>query len=359
MSFLKNLFGPVPKPRTLLDDTQEVGNKLIVKGYRRIAAQHGCAPTAKTTDKKIIEIYTLVSKVFHQAAERRGEHIPALFQNCIVLKFLKVYELAGDHLQHHLQYEVDKYLAEGLRPDYKQELRLFDPDGNDPDVKRLRELHELAREKLGKEFVPKQNKPPSLSNDKKEISYSRIAAIIRMSAILTADRCAEIGHKRNKAHFQLALAEFLAFLTYIACNEICVKLNQKGVEIHLESICKAFTNFSETLLPVSPEHQLLVSAITNHRTLNFKAHFQGYWNGDLESLGITQELIDEVGNEILGGIKRASNSQAANAHFALLVRNCLLDNASHIFPPAFIVVGYDKIIREEGEEFHKTAKSGT
>lgn len=148
MSFLKNLFGAPAKQRTMLDDVQEVSGRLIVKGYRRIAAQHGCAPTAKTSDQKIIEIHTLVSKAFHQAAERRGERIPALIDNHIVLKFLQVYEMMGDHLQQHLQYEVGKYLAEGLRPDYKQELPLFDPNGNDPDVKRLRELQRLAHEKL-------------------------------------------------------------------------------------------------------------------------------------------------------------------------------------------------------------------
>ena len=107
MSFLKNLFGAPPKQRTMLDDVQEVGGRLIVKGYRRIAAQHGCAPTAKTTDKKIIEIHTLVSNAFHQAAERRGERIPALFDNYIVLKFLQLYEMMGDHLQQHLEYEVN------------------------------------------------------------------------------------------------------------------------------------------------------------------------------------------------------------------------------------------------------------
>jgi len=52
MSFLKNLFGAPPKQRTMLDDTQEVGGRLIIKGYRKIAALHGCAPTAKTTDTR-------------------------------------------------------------------------------------------------------------------------------------------------------------------------------------------------------------------------------------------------------------------------------------------------------------------
>jgi hypothetical protein len=124
----------------LLDDVQEVSGRLIVKGYRRIAAQHSCAPTAKTTDRKILEIYTQVSTAFQKAEQQRGEHIPALYQNHIVLKFLQLYEMTPGHLQQHLQYEVEKYLAGGLRPDYKQELQLFDPDGDDPDVKRLDEL---------------------------------------------------------------------------------------------------------------------------------------------------------------------------------------------------------------------------
>jgi hypothetical protein len=34
--------------------------------------------------------------------------------------------LGDQFVQQHLQYEVDKYLAEGLRPDYKQELSLID-----------------------------------------------------------------------------------------------------------------------------------------------------------------------------------------------------------------------------------------
>jgi hypothetical protein len=115
------------KKRTMLDRVQESGSKVIVSGYRRIGAQLGCPPTVKTTDEKIVEIYTKVGTAFHEAAKQRGEHIPALYLNNIVLGFLKLYEMVGDqHVQQHLQYEVEKYLAEGLRPDYKQELNLID-----------------------------------------------------------------------------------------------------------------------------------------------------------------------------------------------------------------------------------------
>jgi len=115
------------KKRTMLDDVQEVGGKLIIQGYRRIAAQHGCAPTSKTTDQKIVQIYSTVGTAFHQAEKQRGEHIPTPYLNTIALKFLQVYEMGGDQfMEGHLKYEVEKYLVEGLRPDYKQALNLID-----------------------------------------------------------------------------------------------------------------------------------------------------------------------------------------------------------------------------------------
>ena len=118
------------KKRTMLDDVQEVGGKLIIQGYRRIAAQHGCAPTSKTTDQKIVQIYSTVGTAFHQAEEQRGEHIPAPYLNTIVLKFLQVYEMGGDQfMEEHLKYEVEKYLVEGLRPEYKQALHLIAING--------------------------------------------------------------------------------------------------------------------------------------------------------------------------------------------------------------------------------------
>jgi len=161
MSFLKNLFGAPAKQRTLLGDIQEVSGRLIVKGYRRIAAQHGCAPTAKTTDAKIIEIYSTVLSAFGEASKKRGEDIPALYLNHIVAKFYQVYEMFHgspfpQRFQEHLKYEVNKYLAEGLRPDYMQKLQLFDPNSNDPDVKRLHELQRLTREVIEKELSTKR-----------------------------------------------------------------------------------------------------------------------------------------------------------------------------------------------------------
>ena len=126
MSFLKRLFGGTSKQRTYWDEFQDVGGKILVAGYRKIAAESGLAPTAKTTDKQIIEIYSRVGTAFQEAAKERGEHIPALTLNYIVFHFLQFYETNDEQFfQQHIQYEVNLYLKSGLRSDYKNELKLF------------------------------------------------------------------------------------------------------------------------------------------------------------------------------------------------------------------------------------------
>jgi hypothetical protein len=164
------------KPRSMLDAVQEVASRLIIRGYRKFASQHGCAPTSKTTDRKIIEIYTQVGAAFQGGAERRGERIPAPIKNSIVLHFLQLYEMSGDQfLQQHLQYETAKYLREGLRQDYNRELTLFDPNGDDPDVHRLRELQTQTREYLAR-AVPTKNNGTIYSKIANAVSGYRVAA---------------------------------------------------------------------------------------------------------------------------------------------------------------------------------------
>jgi hypothetical protein len=118
--------GAGPIPCTLLDQAEEVSAVLIVGGYRRLGASQGCAPTSKTSDQKIIQIYQKVGTAFRQAANQSGERIHAGVMNFIVWKFLQVYETLGDAMvDEHLAYEVEKYHREGLRHDYKQDLYLF------------------------------------------------------------------------------------------------------------------------------------------------------------------------------------------------------------------------------------------
>ena len=58
--------------------------------------------------------------------QQRGEHIPAVCVNKIVLKFLCMYEkMPAGFWEEHLDYEIKRYKADGLRPEYKEELHLF------------------------------------------------------------------------------------------------------------------------------------------------------------------------------------------------------------------------------------------
>ena len=133
---------------TMLDELQEVSGRLVVQGYRRAVERIGCAPTEKTTDKTIIAIYAKVSTAFCKAAEQRGETIPKLYLNSIVLEFFNVYEkLGATFLLEHLQKELNHYVAYGLRAAYKQELKLIDENSNDPDVIRLKRLQGLTKER--------------------------------------------------------------------------------------------------------------------------------------------------------------------------------------------------------------------
>jgi hypothetical protein len=113
-------------PRALVDQALETSRILIVGGYRRLAASRGCAPTSKTSDEKIMEIYQKVGTAFRQVGDQRGERIPAGVMNFIVWKFLQVYETLGNTMvDEHLAYELERYAREGLRDDYKRDLYLF------------------------------------------------------------------------------------------------------------------------------------------------------------------------------------------------------------------------------------------
>jgi hypothetical protein len=72
-----------------VDEVQASAGPLIVKGYRRIAAANNIAPTAKTSDQKIIEIYQGVGSAFREVSQQRNEYIPAGHLNSVVLKFFK------------------------------------------------------------------------------------------------------------------------------------------------------------------------------------------------------------------------------------------------------------------------------
>jgi hypothetical protein len=121
-----NLLRTTEGPRTMLDEVEEKGGALLVAGYRHLAAAHSCAPTGKTSDREIIDMYKTVGTAFRAVADQRGERLPAGIINYIVWKFLLVKEMIGaEMVDQHLSYETRKYLAEGLRDDYKKDIKLF------------------------------------------------------------------------------------------------------------------------------------------------------------------------------------------------------------------------------------------
>jgi len=101
-------------------------NTSLVKRLRNIGEYNNTAPTDKTSDEKVIEIYTLICSSFRKASSEKQERIPANNLNTIALKFIKVYEEFGENfMKEHLEYELAKYLKEGLRIEYQKGISLF------------------------------------------------------------------------------------------------------------------------------------------------------------------------------------------------------------------------------------------
>jgi hypothetical protein len=110
-----DIFKKKPK-RTLLDEF----NDSAITLFRAIGQSNGTAPTNQTSDEEILKISQEVMTAFKQAAESKGETIPGGFLITIAMKFFIVYETYGDKLYYeHLDYELKKYIHEGLRDDYK------------------------------------------------------------------------------------------------------------------------------------------------------------------------------------------------------------------------------------------------
>lgn len=101
------------KKRTLLDGL----NDATVNMYRPLLVNN-----KKISDEKILEIVQTTMRAFTQAADSKGEKIPGSVLVKISAKFICVYDMSGqEFFLEHLKYEINKYLTEGLRPDYQQD----------------------------------------------------------------------------------------------------------------------------------------------------------------------------------------------------------------------------------------------
>ncbi len=73
-----------------------------------------------------ITLHIFDCSTFRKASSQKQERIPADNLNTIAMKFFKVYEEFGESIiKEHLEYELDKYLKEGLRPEYQRAISLF------------------------------------------------------------------------------------------------------------------------------------------------------------------------------------------------------------------------------------------
>lgn len=110
------------KPVTI----QDTLNSNVVRRFREIGKYNNTAPTEKTCDEKVIEIYQLICSSFKKASNERNERIPTDNLNTIAMKFFNVYEQFGeDFMKEHLEFELEKYRKEGLRPEYQKGISLF------------------------------------------------------------------------------------------------------------------------------------------------------------------------------------------------------------------------------------------
>lgn len=113
-------------PKTMRDALKEIGEPFIANFYRNYTANSMLPLTSKITDKEILEVYQQVGTAFSEVAKQRNETIKSGVINSIVLKFLTLKERAGEVMYNeHLKYELNKYLNEGLRADYKDEINFL------------------------------------------------------------------------------------------------------------------------------------------------------------------------------------------------------------------------------------------
>lgn len=118
MRWLMKLFGLRPKPESYNSKERDRLRELLVPHYRELGAALGCAPTAKTSDDRIMEIFDLVTMGFNMASKKRGERIPASVLDRLVFNFMGVYESLPEELANErLRYELARYLRDGLRLD--------------------------------------------------------------------------------------------------------------------------------------------------------------------------------------------------------------------------------------------------
>lgn len=91
-----------------------------IKLFRITAQSNNFQQVNSLSDEKIMNIAQEVMSTFKNAAEKKGEIIPGGYLLTIAMKFIIVYATTSEvFYKEHLNYEINKYINEGLREDYK------------------------------------------------------------------------------------------------------------------------------------------------------------------------------------------------------------------------------------------------
>lgn len=109
--------------RTAFDEVHDV----VVAGFRLAAKEYSIAPSAKTSDDEILQIYSLTLNAWRDASKLRNEQIPVTFINYIALQFMQAYENMGQKIfASQFEYELQRYIDNGLRQDQMRHLVLYE-----------------------------------------------------------------------------------------------------------------------------------------------------------------------------------------------------------------------------------------
>lgn len=105
------MFGFFKKKKNNLEKTYDV----IADIYRPLLINK-----KQISNEKIIEIVKTVMDAFKQAADSKGEEISANYLVKVSSELLCVYDMMGqDFFLENLNYEIKKYLTDGLRLAYE------------------------------------------------------------------------------------------------------------------------------------------------------------------------------------------------------------------------------------------------
>lgn len=107
------------KERNVYDEVRDN----TVKIFRNIAKSNNIEQINLLSDEKIMAIAQEVMTSFKNTAEQKGERIPGGYLLTIAMKFIIVYATTNEKFYNeHLTYELNKYINDGLRDDYKHNL---------------------------------------------------------------------------------------------------------------------------------------------------------------------------------------------------------------------------------------------